>query len=753
MENRFNRTGCTARAKAGIGGYGGHSIDGYSQGGCGGHGIADAAGIAGVTGVDGLVGLASLTGTQNRGLAYGLGIASAIKEQVETDAGDAGHNAVAADPAGHDVTQPWTAFEILTKRGCIDVAGAINSYLETNQTEIQDLGILKDSAVIRLASYKYQVTRSRFRQPTDQTIVDFIVSAKLTGEKYRKAYVDFRLRCMLDLRVCSQRVYGPFVILEKLFKKEFSDDYPIATNDYLLPILFSKDYETIAHDMLRQYFPEIRTAIGNKTIGSASIGNTAGASTGKNAAGVGAEELARRMGLEIYDVHFADPSIMGQIYYDFGEVGLLDADGKPYKALIGPGKILISLDNCYTEAIRNSTIAHECCHMYLDRWFFLLQMMTGKPHAAYTSRKKDRRRDTEYYRYHKNTPMDWMELQCEKLPAHLLLESEETKAFIDVQLKSDKSRDRLQHVIQALAARYKVSRSMAKYRMNELGYTSVEGISCYVNNRKVPDHSCSGLWPEGVTFTVSSLDVVAICTESSKISEKLRSGQYVYVEGHICVNSKKYLLHDRQGRVYMTSYAREHIDECCLGFQSKGRFANSSFSAGVAHRNATDPVTDKYLPSYKLASEPGCEAYDKENAIFADDTFLWGSVSTELRHNPEINTDFDRAVKYLMEIKKITVENMSGDMDIDRKTLYNARTNRRPKLGEVIAICVALKLPYYISEDLMEIARCRLLNTPEDMLYRAFLLSAEKLEISRCNDILVEHGFDPLIGGKKKRSE
>ncbi len=334
MENRFNRTGCTARAKAGIGGYGGHSIGGYSQGGYGGHGIA------GVTGVDGLVGLASLAGTQNRGVAYGLGIASAIKEQVETDEVDADHNAIATDLAGHadhnaiatdhnavasdhDVTQPWTAFEILTKRGCIDVAGAINSYLETNQTEIQDLGILKDSAVIRLASYKYQVTRSRFRQPTDQTIVDFIVSAKLTGEKYRKAYVDFRLRCMLDLRVCSQRIYGPFVIPEKLFKKEFSDDYPIVTNDYLLPILFSKDYETIAHDMLRQYFPEIRTAIGNKTIGSASIGNTAGASTGMTAAGVGAEELARRMGLEIYDVHFADPSIMGQIYYDFGVTTLV----------------------------------------------------------------------------------------------------------------------------------------------------------------------------------------------------------------------------------------------------------------------------------------------------------------------------------------------------------------------------------------------------------------------------------------------
>lgn len=719
LENQINRMGYTAGGCIGSAGIG-----------MAGYGIVRDTGIMSATGIMHDTGITSTTDTASDTM---VGTVTSAPSECGAEC-----DQVREEPSAVIENQPWTAFEILTKRYHLNPGKAIADYLETKQEKIQEIGILKKSRGIHLLSYAYRFTRSRIQQPTYGTIVDFIVTAKLADEKGKRASVDFCLRCMMDLRMCEKRYYEPVVLLEGHFKDKFLNEYPIMTNDYLLPILHAKDYEIVAHDILNQYFPEIRNAIGQT------------GSTGQTGFIMDAEELAKRMGLDIYDVHFADEGIMGQIYYDFGEVNLLDKNGRAYQAAILPGTILVSIDNCRTEAIRNSTIVHECCHMYLDRWFFFLQMMTGKPYAAYTNRKKESRDYHKKMGYHKNSPLDWMELQCEKLPAYLLLEQEETKAFVDDRLKKDKSRDRYQHVISALAHRNKVSRSMAKYRMNELGYNSVEGISCYADNMRVPDHSCSGDWPEGVTFTISTLDLSVVCAESPNISEKLRCGEYVYVEGHICVNNRKYLWHDKRGQIYMTSYARSHIDECCLGFQVRGRYTNTDFSAGVVHRNATEPVTNKYLPSYTLASEPGSDAYDKENEIFAEDTFLWGRVSTELKTNMEINADFNRAVGYLMKIKGITVENMSGDMDVDRKTLYNARNNHRPKLGEVVAICVVLKLPYYISEELIEISRCRLLNTDEDMLYRAFLFSAEKLTIERCNDILAEHRFEPLIGKRKE---
>ena len=145
--------------------------------------------------------------------------------------------------------------------------------------------------------------------------------------------------------------------------KDWEDDpalsgFAFDTNDYLLPILYNSDYETVAHAILDDFFPEAKREIG----GDASV--------------VSSEELARRMGLRVLDVRFADKTVMGQLYYNYGEAHLLDDSGKTYAQIIRPGTILVNQDNCTTAATRNSTIAHECCHMYLDRWFFLLQMVT-----------------------------------------------------------------------------------------------------------------------------------------------------------------------------------------------------------------------------------------------------------------------------------------------------------------------------------------------------------------------------------------
>ena len=617
--------------------------------------------------------------------------------------------------------KPFTAMEILTQRGA-EFGPAVSRFLEKHREEVQKTGALTESQSIRLLSYAYKFTRSRIQQPVQETYVDIVIDTQLGDEVGRRAKIDLCLRFLFDLRVCEQNCYGPLVLLEGRFDDMVMPYYPIATNDYLLPILYAEDYEHVAHEMLNEYFPECNRAIGGKGFI------------------MEAEELADRMGLRVVDVRFADQTIMGQIYYNFGEVVLLDANGEPYKVVIRPGTILVSKDNCKTDAIRNSTIVHECCHMYLDRTFFLLQMMTGHPYSSYTSRRRVKQKG------HKNTALDWMELQCEKLPAYLLMEQEGTRRFVEKELEGSSSIFRLRYVINELAERNKVSRSMAKYRMNELGYSSVEGISCYVDNTRIPDHSCGGNWPRGITFTISALDAAKTSVESAYIGEKLRSGEYVYVEGHLCLNDRKYLKYTHTGQLYLTKYARTHIEECCLGFQAKGRYANTVYSTGHAQRNATEQVKGKLLQSYTLVSEPGTAQYKKENKVFAEDTFLWGKIAVKLDTDAEIRSDFNKAIKYIMQMKGFTVDSMSFDIEVDRKTFYNARNNIRPKLEEVIGICVALKIPYYISEKLLRISRNVLLDTEQDMLYRSFLISAENLTVPRCNDILRQYHYNPLFG-------
>ena len=270
-----------------------------------------------------------------------------------------------------DICQPYSVAEVLQNVFHADFQAVLENYVRTETEQIQASGVLPGAEGMKVRLCSYLKTASKLQQSTDRTVVDVILQSKLEGRykggETRCEDADFRLRYIFDLRVCHQCCIGPLVWVYK----DWDDDpalsgFPFDTNDYLLPILYNSDYETVAHAMLNDFFPEAKREIG----GDASV--------------VSSEELARRMGLRVLDVRFADKTVMGQLYYNYGEAHLLDDSGKTYAQIIRPGTILVNQDNCTTAATRNSTIAHECCHMYLDRWFFLLQMVTGRKYTPYS---------------------------------------------------------------------------------------------------------------------------------------------------------------------------------------------------------------------------------------------------------------------------------------------------------------------------------------------------------------------------------
>lgn len=527
------------------------------------------------------------------------------------------------------------------------------------------------------------------------------------------------------MRVCSQKCIGPLVWVYK----DWEDDpalsgFAFDTNDYLLPILYNSDYETVAHAMLDDFFPEARKEIG----GDVSV--------------VSSEELARRMGLRVLDVRFADKTVMGQLYYNYGEAHLLGDNGEIYVQTIRPGTILINRDNCTSAATRNSTIAHECCHMYLDRCFFLLQMMTGRTYTPYSSRRKENRRY-----HHKNNALDRMELQCEKLPAYLLLERDGVIDYVEGRLKQcnwRKTPENIRSIVDGLAERYEVSYQMAKYRMIELGYCEAGGIRNYVNDMVVPDHGCTWMWPANTTFAISAKDAALLAASDSEFERVICSGRYRYVEGHFCLNTDKYIVLDYYRKPHLTIYARCHMEECCRSFSVEGRYRKAGYDAGKVARNKTTPVTDKYRAAYKLVAEPGSSEYEKENQALLDDGLLW------LDFCKSMPDDFAEMIKEIMKRKGITQENLSFELGVDRKALSNYLYQDRPSVAHVVGICVALKVPYFISMEILGAAGIQLRSTELDFLYRQFLLNAENLTVSRCEDILKQHNEKPLFRGEQR---
>ena len=628
-----------------------------------------------------------------------------------------------------DICQPYSVVEVLQNVFHADFQTVLENYVRTEKEQIQEAGVLPGAEGMQVRLWSYLKTLSKLQQPTDRTVVDVILQSKLEGQyrdgETRYESADFRLRYIFDLRVCHQCCIGPLIWVYK----DWEDDpvlsgFTFDTNDYLLPILYNSDYETVAHAMLDDFFPEAKREIG----GDASV--------------VSSEELARRMGLRVFDVRFADKTVMGQLYYNYGEAHLLDDSGKTYAQIIRPGTILVNQDNCTTAATRNSTIAHECCHMYLDRWFFLLQMMTGRKYTPYSSRRRENRRY-----HHKNDALDWMELQCEKLPAYLLLERNDVIDYVEDRLKQcnwKKTPENIRAIVDGLAERYEVSYQMAKYRMIELGYCEAGGIRNYVNDMVIPDHGCTWLWPANTTFTISAKDAALLVASDSEFERVLCSGRYRYVEGHFCLNTDKYILRDYYGKPHLTVYARCHMEECCLGFTVGGRYRRTEYAVSKVARNKTEPVTDKYRAAYRLVAEPGSSEYEKENQAMVDDGLLW------LEFYKNIPDDFAEMIKAIMKRKGITQENLSFELGVDRKALLNYLNQDRPSVAHVVGICVALKVPYFISMEILGAAGIKLRSTEQDFLYRQFLLNAENLTVSRCEDILKQHNEKPLFRGEQR---
>lgn len=242
---------------------------------------------------------------------------------------------------------------------------------------------------------------------------------------------------------CSAPAIAPAAYF---LKDEITEQKTAITNQYLLPIMYAEDYVKAGRRMLERYYPE---ALDKPTA-------------------VDGMELARRMQLEVRRVRFEQGSdIQGRIYFDWTWVKLRDKNGSISKEKIPPMIILINTDLCPTPEIENSTVIHECCHVFLDLPFFKLQMLSGKPFTSYTSRKRKKKGFTR-----DNGPIDWMELQAEKLPAYVLMEESNTKKEIERLLKMRggcRSPENIFWTVCQLASIFKVSRSMAKYRMIELG--------------------------------------------------------------------------------------------------------------------------------------------------------------------------------------------------------------------------------------------------------------------------------------------
>ena len=591
----------------------------------------------------------------------------------------------------------------------------------------------EDFADLRFENRATKVLRveSVLNQPVHSTVVDVIARSELCCYKERKDtegnqmmtytgrrhFVDFRLRYILDMRMCSPKCIGPAVEPFRILENDILRDAKnLRTTDYMLPIIRDEEYDNVGRNVLEEFYPEVFDNAEPTMIRG--------------------EVLAERMGLKIQYVRLPESSnVFGQLYFGPGRINVLGESGRLETMTVRPATILINETTCTNYITRNGTIIHECGHMYLNRAFFLLQCMSGKKYSGIVYRRTDRPR-------HKigRDPVDWMEIQAEKLPAYILMEKESTIRVIEKQLLkygNDRSPETMNKIMRYLASCFGVSRTMAKIRMKELGYREAEGIYNFIEHQPVPDHGCGGSWPDGIVFTISPENVRNLIHMSPAFVSEISRGGYIYVEGHICLDREIYVEHRFRRQARLTTYARHHIEECCIGFSVFGPSRQGTYQEGVAAR-LTENKTSLF-GNLHMASKPGEENWERENRMAAEEGEAWATIAKELPN------DFRGALNVITRAKGISQEELAARLGISTTYLGKMISTQRPSIAHVVGICVELNIRADISFRLLDLSGNRLTYYGADCLYMSMIIDPTQYDLKRCDHILESNGYSPLF--------
>ena len=449
-------------------------------------------------------------------------------------------------------------------------------------------------------------------------------------------------------------------------------------------------------------------------------------------------EIIKKMGLNIrFKSITKDCSIFGQIYFSDSKLKCYDVYGIKDEILnVKRGTILIDPNVYFIRNIgsMNNTIIHECVHWYLHRKFFELDKESSSI-SYYVKEDK----------ISGKTQLDWMEWQASALAPRILMPAELTRIKIEELIKENQSLkcilDIYGNVIIKLAEFFGVSKMSAKLRMVDLGYKEAIGVFTYVDNHYISSYGFDkSVLENNETFTIGIKDAVYEYITNKDFRDLIDSGKYIYVESHYCINDEKYVCKNEFGRLCLTDYAKNNIDECCLIFDIGVSKCVREYPRGHVLYNKS--VSDRIIKT-EFSNSEKIKLIEDRALKLREMRKEAGKLTTILRNSAA--TFSDTLVSH-MERLGFTVEYLEEKTLINAKTIQRMRTDDtyRPKLTSVIAICIGFNLNPMLSYDLIKKSGHCFMKNIEHTMYKMLLNVHYENSIYECNQILECNNFNPL---------
>ena len=337
-------------------------------------------------------------------------------------------------------------------------------------------------------------------------------------------------------------------------------------DEFLLPILSKKEFESIAQDILNSYYSY-------KSNYPCRI-NTA--------------SIAKAMGLDIKYARLSkNGNVKSKLILDKRDTTVYDKECKAVKMRIDSPTILV--DESLEEEEAQNAIIHECVHAYLHNLFYELQSYYRKM----VGRKMPEFNDYFYSKTQRSC-LKWMETQANAIPRFIQMPEEQASDVIlnfFEKLPGEPDWDDYRELIDLVKWKFGVSRNAAKKRIIELGWPEVRGVYVYNTTGYVEDYDVELRFPDDYTYTLSFRHISDVFASCETFAELVRSKKFIYLDGHVVINSDKYIRKEHGIAMGLTEYARHHMAECCLDFKRVYAEFDYSYTYGELHKDDLTEIT------------------------------------------------------------------------------------------------------------------------------------------------------------------
>ena len=331
------------------------------------------------------------------------------------------------------------------------------------------------------------------------------------------------------------------------------------------------------------------------------------------------------------------------------------------------------------------------------------------------------------------------------------------------------------------------------------GHDAFENVSDFLPTAKVEnesigddgdgdsDDNCDDDLSEKKTvIKISSQKLNSWCKKSPVLSDLMKSGNFVYVEGKVCLFDEKYVVRDADGNIRLSDYAKGKINKPTGGDRNDSSIDiyddNDEIAANdiPRHNRGSDDkddkgdnecYTDKYFLQF-ITDENGKLHYIKLPPENADKTFRYSDKVTNMEGVlrqyglvSEIKTrmleeiyglEFGPSLRELMSrrICSCSANMLYSTTGIDNKTTANMWKGKNLTIENVISACLGIHIPFAVSDAML--SRAHLSVNPSmppesNSIYHQLLTVSWATDYDDILEDLKADGHSSLIKNPKPR--